>query len=462
VSGRFPADFLWGVATSAYQIEGGADRGGRGPSIWDTFSHEPGATLGGATGDIACDHYHRFAEDVEIMADMGVNAYRFSLSWSRILPFGTWKVSQEGIDFYRHLCEELASAGITPLVTLYHWDLPQALQDRDGWLAADSVQWFAEYAVVAKEALGGLVTTWATFNEPWCTAFLGHSAGTHAPGITDPRSAYVVAHHLMLAHHAAVDAMRQTAPSPDDRFGAVLNLIPAWPADPESEQDQAAATAADAVHNRLFADAVLGGTIPDPILDEHRRLGITHLIDPAELAAGFVPSDYLGVNYYNINRFGHVPGSSAPGAWPNVREAVLATPPGPRNEMDWASEPHGLTWMLERIASEYPPIPIIICENGVALPDEVEGDGSVDDGDRIRFLEDHIAALATAVDRGVDVRGYMVWSLLDNFEWARGYSKKFGLVRVDPDTLERTVKASGRWYREFISSQRSTVGVADG
>jgi beta-glucosidase len=188
VSGRFPADFLWGVATSAYQIEGGADQGGRGPSIWDTFSHTPGATLGGATGDIACDHYHRFAEDVEIMADMGVNAYRFSLSWSRILPFGTWKVSQDGIDFYRRLCEELASAGITPLVTLYHWDLPQALQDRDGWLAADSVQWFAEYAVVVKEALGGLVTTWATFNEPWCTAFLGHSAGTHAPGITDPRS----------------------------------------------------------------------------------------------------------------------------------------------------------------------------------------------------------------------------------------------------------------------------------
>jgi beta-glucosidase len=275
-------------------------------------------------------------------------------------------------------------------------------------MAADSVQWFAEYAVVAKEALGGLVTTWATFNEPWCTAFLGHSAGSHAPGITDPRSAYVVAHHLMLAHHAAVDAMRQTAPNPDDRFGAVLNLIPAWPTDPESQLDWAAADDADAVHNRLFADAVLSGTIPAPILAEHDRLGIGHLIDPAELAACFVPSDYLGVNYYNINRFGHVPGSSAPGAWPNIGEAALATPPGPLNEMEWACEPRGLTWMLERIAEEYPPIPIIICENGVALPDEVDGDGSVDDRERIRFLQDHIDAVATALDHGVDVGGYMV------------------------------------------------------
>lgn len=457
MTGRFPDDFLWGVATSAYQIEGGADAGGRAPSIWDTFSHQPGRTRHGDTGDVACDHFHRFAEDVAIMRDLGVNAYRFSLSWSRILPFGTWKVNRRGIDFYRRLCELLVDGGIEPLVTLYHWDLPQALQDRDGWLAADSVQWFAEYAVVAKQALGDLVSTWATLNEPWCTAFLGYSAGTHAPGATDARSAYVVAHHLMLAHHAAVDAMRQTVPQADDRLGIVLNLIPAWPADPDSAFDLAAARAADAVQNRLFADAVLTGTIPEAVIAEHRRLGIDHLVDPEELAAGFARSDYLGVNFYNINRFRHVPGAEAPGPWPLAHESVLATPPGPLNEMQWAAEPHGLTWMLERIAFEYPAIPIVICENGVALADEPDANGFVEDVDRIEYLEGHLEALAIAIERGADVRGYMVWSLLDNFEWSRGYSKRFGLVRVDPTTLDRTIKASGHWYRSFIAAQRLVV-----
>lgn len=387
------------------------------------------------------------------MRSLGLNAYRFSLSWSRLLPFGTWRVNQEGIDFYRRLCEELLAAGITPLVTLYHWDLPQALQDRGGWLAPESVQWFAEYASVAKSALGDLVTHWATFNEPWCSAFLGHSSGSHAPGLTDPAAGFLAAHHLMLAHHAGVAAMRATNPAVDDRIGVVLNLIPAWPSDPDRPEDVAVARAVDGVHNRLFADAVLLGTTSDEVREHHRHYQIDHLIDADDLADGFVPIDYLGVNYYNINRFTHVAGGSAPAAWPGAHEAALVRPPGALNEMGWASEPHGLTWTLERVAAEYPPVPLVVCENGVAYPDVVDSDGEIDDQDRIRFLADHIDAMAVALRSGVDVRGYMVWSLLDNFEWARGYTKLFGLVRVDPATLDRTVKQSGQWYRDFIAAQ---------
>jgi beta-glucosidase len=452
---KFPEGFRWGVATSAYQIEGAWNADGRGPSIWDTFTHTSGTIEDGTNGDVACDHYHRFAEDVSIMRELGVDAYRFSVSWSRMIPEGTDEVNPEGIAFYRDLCQELRSAGITPIITLYHWDLPQALQDRGGWLSRDSVEWFTEYATVAKQELGDLVRVWTTFNEPWCAAFLGHSSGDHAPGQADPGAGFVAAHHLMLAHHAAIRALRETNVRDDDELGIVLNLIPAWPQDPDSEGDALAAEAVDAVQNQLFLDAVFEGTIPDHIRSAHERYGVADQIDAAELAQVKSPIDFLGVNYYNINRVAHAAGSVAPAAWPGADEARFVPPTGWADEMGWAPEPEGLLWMLRRVTDEYGSVPIVICENGTALADDPGPDGTIDDRRRIAYLSGHIDAVAEALARGVDMRGYMVWSLLDNFEWAHGYTKHFGLVYVDPDTLDRTIKASGHWYADFIARTRS-------
>lgn len=422
---------------------------GRGPSIWDTYSHTPGRTHNGDTGDVACDHYHRYPEDVALMGSVGVNAYRFSISWSRLLPDGETEVNEKAIEFYRKLCIELAENEIVPVATLYHWDLPQTLQDRGGWLNPDSAGWFARYAAVAKESLGDLVHIWSTLNEPWCSAFLGHSAGEHAPGLTDPASAFVAAHNQMLAHHGAIAVMRETLPQPNDRLGVVLNLIPAWPAS-DSSEDEAAAVAVDAVQNRLFLEAVFAGTYPEEILAHHARYGVGDEVDPEALAVTRQEIDYLGVNYYNINRFEHVDGAPAPGPWPGAEGARLTRPPGHLTEMGWGVEPEGLLWMLRRIHNEHPGLPLMVCENGAAYPDLVV-DGSIDDPDRIEYLRSHIAAVYEAITQGVDVRGYFVWSLLDNFEWARGYSKRFGLVHVDFDTLERKIKASGHWYRDFLA-----------
>ncbi len=450
----FPRDFLWGVATAAYQIEGAVVEDGRAPSIWDTFSHTPGRTHNGDTGDLAVDHYHRFADDVALMAELGIGAYRFSIAWSRILPQGTGSLNEAGVDFYRRLCEELTGAGITPMVTLYHWDLPQALQDRGGWLNRESVDWFAEYATVAKEGLGDLIAMWATLNEPWCSAFLGHSSGEHAPGIREPGQSFVAAHHLMLAHHAGIRAMRATNRHDHDQLGIVLNLIPAWPVS-DSPEDELAAASVDATSNRLFTGAVFDGRYPEEILGYIDRYRVNDQIDTEELARAVEPIDFLGVNYYNVNHVEHVAGEPAPGAWPGSWEARVARPPGVLTEMGWGVEPEGLLWMLERVGREHPEIPLYICENGAAYPDVVLADGSVVDPERIAYLEGHIETVHSALQRGVDVRGYFVWSLLDNFEWSLGYDKRFGIVRVDLETMERTIKASGHWYRDFISGQIS-------
>jgi beta-glucosidase len=452
---QFPPGFLWGVATAAYQIEGAVETDGRGPTIWDTFSHTPGKTVNGETGDRAVDHYNRYADDVAVMADIGVNAYRFSIAWSRLLPEGTGRVNQAGIDFYRRLCKELAGAGITPVATLYHWDLPQALQDRGGWTNPESVSWFAEYARVAKDALGDMITSWATLNEPWCSAFLGHSAGEHAPGITDTPSSLLVAHHLMLAHHAAISVMRTTTPRDEDRLGIVLNLIPAWP-HTDTQEDRAAADAVDLVHNRLFSDAVFHGRYPEGVLALFEHYGVSHLIDLEELSGAVTPIDFLGVNYYNVNLVEHRPGADSMPAWPGTWETGVVRPPGRLTEMGWGVQPEGLTWMLERIAAEHPGTPLMICENGAAYPDQVGPDGRIDDAERTEYIKRHIEAVKTAMDRDVDVRGYLLWSLLDNFEWARGYDKRFGIVRVDFETMARTLKASGEWYRDFLAGTAST------
>ncbi len=451
----FPDAFSWGVATAAYQVEGATGSDGRGPSIWDTFSHTPGKTANGDNGDRAVEHYHRYAEDVALMADIGVNAYRFSISWSRVLPTGTGRVNQAGIDFYRRLCKELVGVGITPLATLYHWDLPQALQDRGGWANPDSVGWFAEYAGVAIDALGEHIGTWATLNEPWCTSFLGYSAGEHAPGITDTPTSLVAAQHLMLAHHAAVGAMRERAASPDTRFGIVLNLIPAWPQS-DSPEDRAAADRVDLIQNRFFADAVLAGVYPDEISEVFDRHGVSDRLDREALSEMRQPVDFLGVNYYNINHIEHHRGVDAMRAWPGSWEARIARPPGLLTEMGWGVEPEGLTWMLRRISAEHPDVPLLVCENGAAYVDVVAKDGMIHDVARTEYIRSHIEAIRLAIDSGVDVRGYFVWSLLDNFEWARGYAKRFGIVRVDYDTMTRTLKQSGIWYRDFLSGSATT------
>lgn len=452
---QFPPGFLWGVATASYQIEGAVDEDGRGKTIWDTFAHTPGMTNNGDNGDVAVDHYHRYVEDVALMSEIGVNAYRFSIAWSRLLPEGTGRVNQAGIDFYRRLCKELSDAGITPVATLYHWDLPQSLQERGGWVSPEAVAWFTEYAAVAKDALGDLVTTWATLNEPWCTAFLGHSAGEHAPGITETPSSFLVAHHLMLAHHSAIRVMRETSPSDEDKLGIVLNLIPAWPQS-DTEDDRAAAAAVDLVQNRLFTDAVFHGTYSDEARALHEHYGVADHIDVEALAESRQPIDFLGVNYYNINHIEHSPGTESMPAWPGTWDSRMARPPGELTEMNWGVEPEGLTWMLERVAREHPGTPILICENGAAYADEVGPDGLVDDPARTDYVKRHIEAMKVAIDRGVDVRGYFLWSLLDNFEWARGYDKRFGIVRVDFDTMARTLKKSGSWYKEFLAGSATT------
>ena len=448
---NFPEGFIWGAATASYQIEGAVDEGGRSWSIWDTFSHTPGATFEGHNGDIATDHYHRYLEDVDLMSDMRLDAYRFSISWSRILPDGVGEVNAEGVAFYRRLCEALIAKGIRPMATLYHWDLPQVLQDRGGWANPESVDWFVEYASAAKEALGDLIQVWATFNEPHCVAFIGHSSGRHAPGITDPGTAYVVAHHLMLAHHGAIARMRDTNRQDDDRLGIVLNLIPAWPEDP-SDEAATAARGVDAIHNRLFAAAVLDGKYPDLVLQYMERFGVGDQIDQDALADAVETIDYLGVNYYNINHIAHDPDAEMIGQWPGVDGAVLATPPGKLTEMEWGVEPVGLTWMLNRVTRWAPDVPLLIMENGAAYPDEVSADGEVHDQDRIAYIQKHISAVWDARAEGANVWGYFLWSLLDNFEWARGYEKRFGLIRVDYETLERTPKDSARRYKEFLST----------
>lgn len=445
---------MWGVASSAYQIEGGAKEGGRGPSIWDTFSHTPGRTADGATGDVAIDHYNRYRRDVALMAELGVDAYRFSISWSRLLPDGVGAVNQGGIEFYVDLCDSLLEAGITPVATLYHWDLPQALQDRGGWLEPASVEWFAEYAAVAKRALGDRIRIWSTLNEPWCVAFLGHSSDVFAPGLGRPEAGFLVAHHLMLAHNRAMTVMRDVNPHADDQLGVVLNLIPAEPAG-DDPSDVAVAETVDAIHSQQFLSGILEGKYPERIRRLHERFGVADQIDEAELAATRVDLDYLGVNYYNINRFRFDPASPGLAEYPGADGAVLVRPPGELTDMEWGVEPQGLTIVLERVAELAPDLPLYVTENGAAYPDEVGPDGEVVDPKRIAYLDSHIAAVADALDRGVDVRGYFVWSIFDNFEWASGYGIRFGIVRIDYATLERTVKASGWWYRDFIAAQRA-------
>ncbi|MFI6446232.1 GH1 family beta-glucosidase [Kitasatospora sp. NPDC050543] len=456
----FPPGFAWGAATAAYQVEGAVTEGGRGPSIWDTFSHTPGRVAGGDTGDTAVDHYHRFREDVRLMADLGLTSYRFSISWPRIQPTGRGPATERGLDFYRALTDELLSHGITPLATLYHWDLPQELEDRGGWPARDTAGRFADYAALTAEALGDRVTSWTTLNEPWCSAFLGYGSGVHAPGRTDPGEALSAAHHLNLAHGLATGALRAVLP-PAARVLISLNLhqIRPFSADPA---DLAAARRIDAVGNRIFTGPILGGEYPESLLaDTAHLVDWDTLLHPGDLAQISRPIDLLGVNYYTptvvstpgnadgvARHDGHGAGAHSP--WPGAEDVVFLPAPGERTAMDWPIDPGGLTDLLLRLHRAHPGLPLLVTENGAAFDDVVGPDGFVDDPARIAYLHGHLEAVADAIAAGADVRGYYLWSLLDNFEWAYGYGKRFGAVHVDYATLARTPKASARWYAEVI------------
>lgn len=460
-SGRqFPADFLWGSATASYQIEGAAHEDGRGPSIWDTFSHTPGKVLNGDTGDVAVDHYHRVPQDVAIMQDLGLQAYRFSIAWSRVLPTGTGEVNQAGLDFYSDLVDRLLAAGIKPVVTLYHWDLPQTLEDAGGWTARATAYAFADYARVVARALGDRVHLWTTLNEPWCSSFLGYGSGVHAPGIADPAAALAAVHHLNLAHGLAATAIRDELGA-DTPVSITLNLHVTRAASP-APADVEAKRRIDTIANEVFLGPVLEGAYPEQVFADTAAVSDWSFVQDGDLELIRVPIDLLGVNYYSTGRVQHgtppvgdgTPGpdghrSSVVSPWVGADNVEWLPQPGPHTAMGWNIEPEGLVDLLLELHQRYPDLPLAITENGAAFYDTVE-DGRVHDVERVGYLHDHLDAVGEARDKGVDVRGYFVWSLFDNFEWAYGYDRRFGVVHVDYDTQVRTLKDSARWYRELV------------
>ncbi|MFI6208097.1 GH1 family beta-glucosidase [Streptomyces sp. NPDC051041] len=461
----FPEGFLWGTATASYQIEGAAAEDGRTPSIWDTYARTPGRVRNGDTGDIATDHYHRWREDVALMAELGIGAYRFSLAWPRIQPTGRGPAVQKGLDFYRRLVDELLDKGIQPVATLYHWDLPQELEDAGGWPERATAERFAEYAALAADALGDRVKTWTTLNEPWCSAFLGYGSGVHAPGRTDPVAALRAAHHLNLAHGLAVQVLRDRIPA-DARCSVTLNVHHVRPRT-DSGADADAARRIDALANRVFTGPMLNGAYPEDLFKDTAALTDWSFVRDGDLARIHQPLDFLGVNYYSPTLVSQADGSgthtsdghgnSAHSPWPAADGVAFHQPPGDTTAMGWAVDPTGLYELLQRLAADFPRLPLVITENGAAFHDYADPEGNVNDPERIAYLRGHLAAVHQAVQDGVDVRGYFLWSLLDNFEWAHGYSKRFGIVYVDYPTGTRIPKASARWY-----AQVARTGVLPG
>ncbi len=427
-----------GAATAAYQVEGAG--GGRAPSIWDTFAAVPGAVLDGSNGDVACDSYHRWAEDVDLLAGLGADAYRFSVSWPRVQPAGSGAVSTGGLDYYDRLVDALLARGITPMPTLYHWDLPQPLQDAGGWPARDTALRFADYAAAVHARLGDRVVRFATMNEPWCSAFLGYASGVHAPGVQDPAAAFRAAHHLLLGHALGAQAM------PGAQTGIVCNLYPVLAEAPEFEP---AARVVDGIQNGLWLDALAHGRYPDvvPSEDGHAE----------DLALVRGSAAWFGVNYYTNHRIGPAKPDSELDQlmFPGAGEFGLH-PRGPLTTMGWEVVPDGLTEVLGRVAATLPGVPIWVTENGAAHPDDARtADGAVDDPERTAYLRDHLAAVERARAAGAPVEGYLAWTLLDNYEWAWGYTQKFGIVEVDRATQDRRPKASYRWLAQHIAASRS-------
>ena len=443
---RFPAGFLWGAATSAYQIEGSPLADGAGESNWHRFAHTPGRTANGETGDVACDHYRRAAADVSLLGDLGLGAYRFSVSWSRVIPEGRGASNAKGIGFYDRLVDSLLSAGIRPVLTLYHWDLPAALEDQGGWLNRDIAGWFADYANVVARALGGRVALWATLNEPWVVSDAGYLHGVHPPGHQTAAEVPWASHNLLRAHGAAVRAIRAEGAA---QVGIVVNLEPKYPAS-ERPADRAATARAEAYMNCQFLDPVLLGAYPELLAEVFGA--DWPLFPPEDMSLIGEPIDFLGVNYYTRSVTEDAPRS------PPVRAGRKRQDANPHTALDWEVYPQGLTDVLVWAQDRYGPIPLYLTENGAAFDDPPTASGPVmDDPLRVGYLRDHLRAAHAALEQGVDLRGYFAWSLLDNFEWAEGFSRRFGLYHVDFTTQQRTPKASARFYREVIQSNGAAL-----
>jgi beta-glucosidase len=446
----FPADFLWGAATAAYQIEGAVQEDGRGESIWDRFSHTPGATEDGATGDIACDHYHRWPEDLDRMAEVGLTSYRFSIAWPRIYPDGGGTLNQRGLDFYARLVDGLLERGIAPMATLYHWDLPQALETRlGGWAARETSERFADYAATVFGALGDRVPYWVTINEPWVAAYIGYYSGRHAPGQQDLAKAVRASHHLLLGHARAVQVYRSLGLP--GRIGITLDLQTAGP-DSDTEEDRRAAELGDGYTNRWFLDPLLRGRYPQDVLDLFRDTGAPlDAVESGDLESIAAPIDFLGVNFY-MRRLFRATKEGLGFAERLAREGQETT------EMGWAIVPDALAEQLARLRADYPKLPLYITENGMADREDPGADGAVHDPRRVDYLRRHLAVVEDAIAAGSDLRGYFTWSWMDNFEWGFGYRPRFGLVHVDFETQARTLKDSARWYAGVIRSNGADLG----
>ncbi|HXF64988.1 MAG TPA: GH1 family beta-glucosidase [Caldilineaceae bacterium] len=442
----FPANFVWGAATSSYQIEGAWQEDGKSESIWDRFTHTPGKIIDGSTGDVACDHYHRWQEDIALMKELGLQGYRFSIAWPRILPQGRGQVNQKGLDFYHRLVDGLLQAGIAPFATLYHWDLPQTLQDQGGWPHRATAEAFIEYSDVVSRALGDRVKHWMTINEPWCVSMLSHQIGEHAPGWRNWPAALAAAHHVLLAHGWAVPVLR--ANSPQAEVGIVLNFSWIDAASP-SAADADAARFADGYGNRWFVDPVYGRGYPADMVADY--IALRHLprgldfVQPGDMKAIAAHTDFLGVNYYTR----HVARNEQAAA--NLPPTVTPAPPSAHTEMGWEIYPEGLYKLLARLWFDYQMPKLYVTENGCSYSDGPGPDGRIHDQRRIAYLREHLAACHRAIQAGVPLAGYFQWSFMDNFEWAKGYTQRFGMVWVDYTTQQRIPKESAYWYREAIA-----------
>jgi len=453
----FPEDFNWGTATASYQIEGAFADGGRTPSIWDTFSKTPGKVVNADNGDVACDHYHRYQEDIQIMKDLGIQSYRFSLAWPRIIPGGTGAAGKHGIDFYDRLIDALLEAGIQPTATLYHWDLPQSLQDKGGWANRDIVGQFADYATLAAESFGDRVSNWITINEPWCVTWLGNFWGVHAPGLKDLDTSIAVAHHTALAHAEATRALR--AVHPEIRSGITLNMTNYRVSDESNPELLQLRDYWDSNINRWWLDSQLHGTYPENLVEFYGDK-LEKVVKPGDMDLVKIDSEFLGINYYSDSFLAtpteeQVQKNEGTFVFPINSDG---TPPGPLTDMGWPITPKGLEDLLVRIHKDWPEfIDIAITENGVAYPDGPDENGVVTDDRRVDYLLSHLKSVGAAIEQGVPVKSYYYWSLLDNFEWAEGYAKRFGIVHVNFETLQRTPKLSASVYSKVIASNGSVL-----
>ncbi|TCW36482.1 broad-specificity cellobiase [Thermohydrogenium kirishiense] len=438
---NFPKDFLFGTATSSYQIEGAVNEDGRTPSIWDTFSKTDGKTYNGDTGDIACDHYHRYKEDIGLLKEIGVKAYRFSIAWPRIFP-EKGNFNTKGMDFYKRLIEELLKNDIIPVATIYHWDLPQWAGDLGGWLNRDSIYWYSEYSQKLFKEIGDMVPMWITHNEPWCASILSYGIGEHAPGHKDYREALIAAHHILLSHGEAVKIFRDMNIK-ESQIGITLNLTPAYPAS-EREVDRLAAQYADGFSNRWFLDSIFKGDYPIDMIELYKKeIGEFDFIKSEDLGIISQPIDFLGINFYSRSIVKYKEDTLLKGI------GVEGT--GAKTDMGWEISPESLYDLLKRLDKEYTKIPIYITENGAAFKDIITEDGKVHDQERIEYIKEHLKYANKFIKEGGNLKGYFLWSFLDNFEWAYGYSKRFGIVYVDYKTQKRILKDSAIWYKEVIN-----------